>query len=116
MQDLIIIRFFSRGLGRRLVVLAGTIFPLLTYAATSSTFGEMDAEAFANAQTSTYTFQYFSDQYRATLEISDQADVFRPGIISVYDRNSSVALIKVKSDELVLDTHPLSVSVCREPY
>ncbi|MGN2438029.1 XAC2610-related protein [Pseudomonas syringae] len=79
---------------------------LASAAGTPATYGEMDAAGFAGATRDSYTLQDFSDRYRATLEISAKDDVFRPGVINVYDKASGNALIRVQSDELVLGTDP----------
>jgi len=70
------------------------------------TYGEMDADAFEKAAKSTYSLEHFSDRYRASLEVSGDDDVFRPGVIRVYDKASGAALIEVKSDEMVVSTQP----------
>jgi hypothetical protein len=88
-------------------VLFGVIFPLLASAAPEpDTYGEMDSAKFEAAAKTTYSLQKFSDKYRATLELSSDDDVFRPGIIKVYDQKSGAVLIQVQSDEMVLDTNP----------
>ncbi|OUM09480.1 hypothetical protein BW686_01530 [Pseudomonas syringae] len=69
-------------------------------------YGEMDVKAFEQSPRETYTVQDFSDRYRATLDISAGGDVFRPGVISVYDKASGAELLRVRSDELVLGTDP----------
>lgn len=106
MQVSIIQRFFPGGAGRDLVVLAAMMLSTLACAAeTPQAYGEMDAAAFESAAKSTFSLQDFSERYRATLEVSAQDDVFRPGIIKVYDKKSGATLIQVQSDELVLDTN-----------
>lgn len=81
------------------------LMPLLASAASApAVYGEMDAEAFQDMPRTTYDLQAFAERYRATLEISSQDEVFRPGIIRVYDKHSGAELIQVRSDELVLDT------------
>ncbi|WP_024698611.1 XAC2610-related protein [Pseudomonas avellanae] len=88
-------------------VLAGLASSTLASAAGApATYGEMDAAGYAGAARDSYTLQDFSDRYRATLEISAKDDVFRPGVINVYDKAGGNALIRVQSDELVLDTDP----------
>ncbi|QHF04562.1 hypothetical protein N015_19985 [Pseudomonas asturiensis] len=87
------------------VMLSGLMLSMLTRAADAPvTYGEMDAAAYDQAARERYTLQDFSDRYRATLEIAAKEDVFRPGVISIYDKTSDQALIRVQSDELVLDT------------
>lgn len=67
--------------------------------------GEMEsAQAFAAAAHRTYTFQNFSDRYTATLEIQDNDEVFRPGIVRIHDAKGGALVVEVRSDELVLDT------------
>ncbi|MCF5714375.1 XAC2610-related protein [Pseudomonas coronafaciens] len=86
---------------------AGLMLATLTsVAAVPTTYGEMDTKAFEKSPRDTYTLQDFSDKYRATLEISAKDDVFRPGVINVYDKASGASLIRVQSDELVLGTDP----------
>lgn len=52
----------------------------------------------------TYRFQDFSERYEATLEILDTDDVFRPGVIRVFDRDDpQTPVIEIESEELVLD-------------
>lgn len=92
-------------------------FPL---SAAAATYGEIDAAHFQSLPRSTYQLQDFSERYRATLEISDKDDVFRPGIISVYEKKGGPALVQVQSDSLVLDQQPgsdeVSVNVQELPY
>lgn len=107
MQVSIIQRFLAGRAGRGVAVLAAMMLPTLACAAeTSQAYGEMDSAAFESAAKTTYNLQDFSEHYRATLEVSDRDDVFRPGIIKVYDKKSGATLIQVQSDELVLDTNP----------
>lgn len=81
------------------------LMPLLASAASAPAIhGEMDADAFQDTPRSTYNLQDFAERYRATLEISSADEVFRPGIIRVYDKKGGAELIQVRSDELVLDT------------
>lgn len=63
-----------------------------------------DAQAFADSPRRTYEVQDFSARYRATLEIEDNGEVVRPGIVRVFARGSATPLIAVASPELVLDT------------
>lgn len=87
-------------------ILFGVIVPMLASAAPEpEVYGEMDAAKFESSARTTYSLQKFSDKYRATLEVSDDNDVFRPGIIRVYDQKSGAVLMQVQSDELVLDTN-----------
>lgn len=79
---------------------------LVSAAGALPTYGEMDAAGFAGSPRENYALQDFSDKYRATLDISAKDDVFRPGVINVYDKASGAALIRVQSDELVLGTDP----------
>lgn len=67
--------------------------------------GEMEsADAFATAAHKTYRFQPFSDRYSATLEIQDNDEVFRPGIIRIQRTGDGAPMVEIRSDELVLDT------------
>lgn len=61
-------------------------------------------EQFIIGPIETYRFQKFSDRYSATLEILDNGEVFRPGIIRIQENRTGATVIEVKSDELVLDT------------
>ncbi|MCK9739398.1 XAC2610-related protein [Pseudomonas syringae] len=79
---------------------------LVSAAGALPTYGEMDAAGFAGSPRENYALQDFSDKYLATLDISAKDDVFRPGVINVYDKASGAALIRVQSDELVLGTDP----------
>lgn len=107
MQRSIIQQFLACGARQGLAMLVGLLLPALACAAAApDSYGEMDSAKFEGAAKSTYSLQKFSERYRATLEISDEDEVFRPGIISVYDKKSGAALIQVQSDELVLDTNP----------
>ncbi|GAB7527620.1 hypothetical protein PS3A_00240 [Pseudomonas sp. 3A(2025)] len=111
---------FSR-IQRVAVLLAG----MLLSAAASAIMpveghGEMDRASFEQAAKKTWNLQDFSTQYRATLEIVDSDEVFRPGIISVYGKNSKAPLFYVQSDELVLDVNPdtgkVKANVQQLPY
>ncbi|WP_439852656.1 XAC2610-related protein [Pseudomonas syringae] len=94
------------GLQALLVFVGLSSSTLVSAAGAPPTYGEMDAAGFAGAPRDSYTLQDFSDKYRATLDISAGDDVFRPGVINVYDKASGAALIRVQSDELVLGTDP----------
>ena len=88
-----------------LAMLSGLMLSTLASAAdTQKTYGEMDAAAFDKAARKTYALQDFSDQYRATVEVAATDETFRPGVINVYGKDSDKPLIRVQSDELVLDT------------
>ncbi|WP_424798593.1 XAC2610-related protein, partial [Pseudomonas viridiflava] len=88
-----------------LAMLSGLMLATLASAAeTQKTYGEMDAAAFDKAARKTYALQDFSDQYRATVEVAATDETFRPGVINVYGKDSDKPLIRVQSDELVLDT------------
>lgn len=77
--------------------------PLLASATpTPQSYGELDLDAFQKTPRTTWNIEDFSDRYRATLELNDEQEVFRPGILRVYDKNSGAELIQVSSDELVL--------------
>nr|WP_163000496.1 hypothetical protein [Pseudomonas viridiflava] len=90
---------------RALAMLSGLMLSTLASAAdTQKTYGEMDAAAFDKAARKTYALQDFSDQYRATVEVAATDETFRPGVINVYGKDSDKPLIRVQSDELVLDT------------
>ncbi len=65
---------------------------------------EFDAKAFAASTRRSYELQDFSDRYRATLEVEDNDEVFRPGIVRVFARGNATPLLEVASSELVLDT------------
>ncbi|MET7143639.1 hypothetical protein M3S04_20275 [Xanthomonas sp. PPL139] len=65
---------------------------------------EFDAKAFAASTRRSYELQDFSDRYRATLEVEDNDEVFRPGIVRVFARGTATPLLEVASSELVLDT------------
>ncbi len=86
----------------RLLACAFAALLPLSASATDSR-GELDSAHFQSLPRSTYPLENFSERYRATLEISDQDEVFRPGIIRVYDKQGDVPLIEVSSEELVLD-------------
>ncbi|MGN2431540.1 XAC2610-related protein [Pseudomonas syringae] len=103
----IVQRCVSRlGLQALLVFVGLSSSTLVSAAGAPPTYGEMGAAGFAGAPRDSYTLQDFSDKYRATLDISAGDDVFRPGVINVYDKASGAALIRVQSDELVLGTDP----------
>lgn len=81
------------------------LVPLLASAASApAIYGEMDADRFQETARSTYNLQDFAEHYRATLEVSAENEVFRPGIIRIYNKQDGAELIQVRSDELVLDT------------
>ncbi|MET0548935.1 MAG: hypothetical protein ABW002_06670 [Xanthomonas sp.] len=65
---------------------------------------DFDAKAFAASAHRSYDLQDFSERYRATLEIEDTGEVFRPGIVRVFARGNATPLLEVASPELVLDT------------
>lgn len=90
-----------RTLVRLLACGVAALLPLSAIA--SERYGELDSAHFQSLPRSTYPLENFSERYRATLEISDRDEVFRPGIISVYDKQGDVPLIQVSSEELVLD-------------
>lgn len=92
---------FPRTLVRLLACGLAAFASLSAFA--TETFGELDSAHFQSLPRATYPLENFSERYRATLEISDQDEVFRPGIISVYDKHSGATLIQVRSEELVLD-------------
>lgn len=89
-------------------------------AGATETRGEMDAAHFQGLARSTYALERFSERYRATLEIADLDDVFRPGIISVYAQDGGPALLQVRSEELVLDkptgSDEVRVNIHELPY
>ncbi|OLS61290.1 XAC2610-related protein [Pseudomonas putida] len=105
-----LVRLLSCGLA--------ALVPLLASATDSR--GELDAAHFEGLSRSTYQLENFSERYRATLEIADQDDVFRPGIISVYDKQGGQALLQVRSEELVLDqqtgSEEVRVNIHELPY
>ncbi|MBO9829504.1 hypothetical protein J7373_14725 [Xanthomonas sp. A2111] len=72
---------------------------------------DFDAKAFAASTHRRYDLQDFSDRYRATLEIEDSGEVFRPGIVRVFARGNATPLLEVASPELVLDTDAKSGKV-----
>ncbi|MCO8165734.1 hypothetical protein NJC38_26730 [Pseudomonas sp. 21LCFQ010] len=83
------------------------LVPLLVSAASApQIYGEMDADRFQEITRSTYNLQDFAEHYRATLEISAEDEVFRPGIIRIYNKQDGAELLQVRSDELVLNTDP----------
>ncbi|MHA6194520.1 XAC2610-related protein [Pseudomonas wadenswilerensis] len=85
-------------------LLAFAIAALLPLSASAvERFGELDNAHFQGLPRTTYPLENFSERYRATLEISDQDEVFRPGILRVYAKQGDVPLIEVSSEELVLD-------------
>jgi len=92
---------FPRTLVRLLACGLAALAPLSSFA--TETFGEIDTAHFQGLPRVTYPLENFSERYRATLEIADQDDVFRPGIISVHDKQGGPALIQVSAEELVLD-------------
>ncbi|MEE4944054.1 hypothetical protein V2K24_00980 [Pseudomonas alliivorans] len=90
---------------RSVAMLIGLLLsPLVIAADAQKAYGEMDAAAFDKAARKTYALQDFSDQYRATVEVAATDETFRPGVINVYGKASDKPLIRVQSDELVLDT------------
>lgn len=96
---------FAHLLSRALIALVAVLLTTLVSAAEPpEVYGEISVEGFENLEKSTYDLAQFSDRYKATLEIANQDDVFRPGIVSVLDKKTGATLIQVKSDELVLDT------------
>ncbi|WP_279361727.1 XAC2610-related protein [Xanthomonas sacchari] len=72
---------------------------------------DFDAKAFAASTHRRYDLQDFSDRYRATLEIEDSGEVFRPGIVRVFARGNATPLLEVASPELVVDTDAKSGKV-----
>ncbi|KKI23534.1 XAC2610-related protein [Pseudomonas syringae group genomosp. 3] len=85
-------------------MLFGLILSTLASAADAQkTYGEMDGAAFDKAARKTYALQDFSDHYRATVEVAAADETFRPGVITVYGKASDKLLIRVQSNELVLD-------------
>ncbi|MCW0438481.1 XAC2610-related protein [Xanthomonas sacchari] len=72
---------------------------------------DFDAKAFAASTHRRYDLQDFSDRYRATLEIGDSGEVFRPGIVRVFARGNATPLLEVASPELVVDTDAKSGKV-----
>lgn len=96
-----LVRLLSCGLA--------ALLPLCAIATESR--GELDSARFQGLPRATYPLENFSERYRATLEIAEQDDVFRPGIISVYDKQGGPALVQVSSEELVLDQQPGSEEV-----
>ncbi|MDU8339553.1 hypothetical protein RX909_29490, partial [Pseudomonas syringae pv. actinidiae] len=81
------------GLQALLVLVGLASSTLVSAAGALPTYGEMDAAGFAGGPRENYALQDFSDKYRATLDISAKDDVFRPGVINVYDKASGAALI-----------------------
>lgn len=100
---------FPQTLLRLLACGLATLAPLSSFA--TETFGELDTAHFQRLPRSTYPLEDFSEHYRATLEISDRDEVFRPGVISVYDKKGGPPLIQVSAEELVLDQQPGSDEV-----
>lgn len=98
-----------RTLVRLLACGLAALAPL--HAVATETRGELDSAHFQGLPRTTYPLENFSERYRATLEISDEDEVFRPGIIRVYDKQGDVPLIQVSSEELVLDQQPGSEEV-----
>lgn len=95
----------ARAAWRCGLALLGTLVSAAAVAETDRHADEgFDAQAFAGSEHRTYAVQDFSDRYRATLEIEDSSEVFRPGIVRVFARGSATPLIEVASPELVLDT------------
>ncbi|WP_109511476.1 XAC2610-related protein [Pseudomonas ovata] len=105
---------------RTLTLLAGLLLSMSASAIMPVTgYGEMDVPAFEATARKTYALQDFSKQYRATLEIADNDEVFRPGIVRVFDRQNPAPLFEVRSDELVLDVNPggeVKANVQQLPY
>ncbi|WP_369934720.1 XAC2610-related protein [Xanthomonas tesorieronis] len=94
-----------RAVRRCALVLLGVLsLAAAAPAAPQDADGGFDAQAFANSPRRTYAVQDFSTRYRATLEIEDNDEVFRPGIVRVFARGNATPLIEVASPELVLDT------------
>ncbi|MBB4127602.1 hypothetical protein GGR77_002924 [Xanthomonas translucens] len=87
------------------LVLLGVLSLAAAASAAAQDAGDgFDAQAFAHSPRRTYEVQDFSARYRATLEIEDNGEVFRPGIVRVFARGNATPLIEVASSELVLDT------------
>ena len=106
------IKACNRHFRRCLIALIALFLPSFAMAGEApETYGDMDTAAFDGLEKLTYNLQDFSDRYKATLEIGDQDDVFRPGIISVLDKKTGKTLMRVQSDELVLDTDAKSNEV-----
>jgi hypothetical protein len=53
----------------------------------------------------TFTVDNFSTDYYGKIQISDTAEVFSKGWVAIYDRKANKQIIKVVSDELVLELH-----------
>ncbi|WP_052250878.1 XAC2610-related protein [Xanthomonas sacchari] len=92
-----------------LVLLSSTATATATAATQTQRYAgdDFDAKAFAASTHRRYDLQDFSDRYRATLEIEDSGEVFRPGIVRVFARGNATPL----SPELVVDTDAKSGKV-----
>lgn len=79
--------------------------PLLASATTEPmVYGKMAGNGFENVATRIYPVQDISERYRATLEVAEQGDVFSPGVVRVYDKQSGAELIQVHSEEMLVET------------
>lgn len=66
----------------------------------------------------TFDVQNFSDDYYGKVYIEKPSEVFSPGWIAIYQKKSGKMLLKVKSDELAIDTEneKVKTNVKELPY